>query len=196
MADKKQGVYQILSVGAPVFTKTTKGGYNAVEVAYKDDGKVTGKKFLDFTNKEIYNAVQTLKQDDVVSVDLVKNDKGYWEWSSFVKGEKETATENSGEQPVVATSSRNAGTGGKVLGSTYETPAERKLRRDFDQLKHAHITRMAAFNSARELCTHNNEKVTLEEVFSVAEQVANWIQLDSEVDPQQAIINMKSDIPY
>lgn len=60
---------------------------------------------------------------------------------------------------------------GKVLGSTYETPEERALRREAEKIKQRLIVRQSSFDQAREI----SPKAKVEDIFATAEQIENWV---------------------
>ena len=76
---------EIVNVTPPQFVKTAKGGYNVLEVAYKSDGKVTGKKLMDFASKAAFDLLLNAKQGEVFDVESEKNDKGYFDWIPALK---------------------------------------------------------------------------------------------------------------
>src|SRR3990167_9810897 len=82
----RQFQVEIVNVTPPVFIKTVKGGYNVLEVAFKQDGRVGGKKFMDFAAPGVYNLLETAKAGDIFDVVSEKNTKGYIDWVSVNPG--------------------------------------------------------------------------------------------------------------
>lgn len=80
---------EIISVGAPQTVPTKNGkSYQCVEVAYKKDGKIEGKKIVSFTNPGVFQAVQELSQGEIVSVTTEKGQpnaqgQSYWQWEAI-----------------------------------------------------------------------------------------------------------------
>ncbi len=148
----------VLSVSQPTFTKTAKGGYNQIEIAFKKDGKVEGKKLIDFKYPEVYKFFLTLKGGETVQINSEKNEgEKYWNWTSTnLAGEpqaspagtaSDTSVSNSGpvsEPQSRATSAPRA----RVTGSNYETPAERARRQ-------VYIVRQSSLSAAIETLKAN-----------------------------------------
>ena len=127
---------QILSVSITT-TPTAKGSYQTADVAYKNltyQGKVEGKKVMSFgATKDAFATLATAQAQEIYEVNVVKNDKGYNDWVSMVKGGG-----NAGAPTKAA-----AGVTGSALArtSTYETPEERAKRQVF-------IIRQSSISSA------------------------------------------------
>lgn len=178
MANKLTHI-EVLSVNGPTFVKTARGGYNTLEVAYKNlsfNGKVEGKKLVDFTNPTVFAEAKALQPGQKVFVNQQKGDDDkYWNWSSISVGsdtpEAETSEGGAGNSggvsaPVPAESNPRAGSkGGRVIGSTYETPEERARRQ-------VYIVRQSSFTAAQEFLAKPAE---LKEVFEVAEKIEEWV---------------------
>src|SRR3990167_5979082 len=152
----RQFQVEIVNVTPPVFIKTVKGGYNVLEVAFKQDGRVGGKKFMDFAAPGVYNLLETAKAGDIFDVVSEKNAKGYIDWVSVNPGREvaptaaetgqeagKAVTEDSGAPAPAAAKPGYSGKG-RVVGSTYETAEERAT-------KQAVIVRQATLNAAIEL---------------------------------------------
>lgn len=199
MSETKQLKIEILNVGSPVFTKTQKGGYYKIDVAFKNltfGNKVEGKNLIDFNNKDVFNAVQQLKAGDVRTVDMVKNAKGYWDWTGFAEGSAGGASNTS----AVASGNGAAQTGGgtKYSGRDFETADERKLRRDFEALKHRQIGRQGCLNIALAYLAQGPKgKVSPEEVIELAHTFEKFVFTDNPEAPSVAgLEGMVDDIPY
>lgn len=109
----------ILSV-AVATVPTAKGSYQVADVAYKNNsfqGKVEGKKIMSFgAAKDTFGTLSSAQPGESYEITVVKNDKGYNDWVSAVKGGAVTAPAAAGK-PATATPK-----------STYETPEERAQR--------------------------------------------------------------------
>ena len=170
----RQFQVEIVNVTPPVFIKTVKGGYNVLEVAFKQDGSVGGKKFMDFAAPGVYNLLETAKAGDIFDVVSEKNAKGYIDWVSVNPGTAATATEagqeavaeNSGA-PAPAAARTGYSAKGRVVGSTYETAEERATRQ-------AAIIRQATLNAAIEYAP----KATEEELVKVARRFETYVYTD------------------
>src|SRR2546429_2230137 len=130
---------EVLSVTGPIKNQKGQKSWNVFEVAYKKDGKIEGKKILDFGNPEVYKLVGQAKQGEVYTVTSEKiND--FWNWTGFTKSEPGTAQAPQASAPSPAESSKgtktpegrtNSGSSGRVTGSNYETPEERARKQRF-----------------------------------------------------------------
>lgn len=158
MAQAKFSI-KVLSISEPSFTKTPKGGYNQIEVAFKKDGKVEGKKLIDFKYPEVYKFFKGLKGGENVNVTSIKGeDDKFWNWSAATIESGETVDapaeqESGASEPAVdaraATKSSGATSGrGKVTGSNYETSAERARRQ-------VYIVRQSSISAAIDLLKVN-----------------------------------------
>jgi hypothetical protein len=158
---------EVLTVSQPTAVKTASGGYNQIEVAFKKDGKVDGKKLIDFKFQDVYKFFRTCKGGENVQVVSEKKEgEKYWNWISAevsaVGSSSNSAESNSGAnqnaQSVSMGESGNtsggqsvAGSRGRVTGSNYETPEERALRREADRVRQYYIVRQSSVSAAVEL---------------------------------------------
>lgn len=173
---------EVINVSSPTFTKTAKGGYNYIEVAYKKDGKVEGKKILDFVNKSVFDDLSVgVKAGDILNVETEKDDRGYWQWTGFKHGE---ASEDSGKQGAsasrpAAASSKSTGGTGRVTGSNYETPAERAARQRL-------IVRQSSITAAIAIETHNKPKAQIDPnaVMLMADEFVDWVFKSEKTNPE------------
>lgn len=178
MANKLTHI-EVLSVNGPTFVKTARGGYNTLEVAYKNlsfNGKVEGKKLVDFNNPQVFAEAKALQPGSKVTITQEKGDDDkFWNWTGIGVGSDAPQTEAStggntgsgGESaPVPTESSSRAGSkGGRVVGNNYETPEERARRQ-------VYIVRQSSFTAAQEFLAKPAE---LKEVFEVAEKIEEWV---------------------
>jgi len=149
----------LVDVSTPQVTKTAKGQYQAIEVSYKNEqGQIQGKKLMSFSNPTVFKAIQEFAKGDILNVEAVKDDQGYWQWKAVQKSD--------GTEPVAT--SKPAASGGKVTGSNYETPDERAKRQ-------VYIVRQSSISSAIELLKSNGNDVKVDNVLSVAKQLENYV---------------------
>ena len=149
----------LVDVSTPQVTKTAKGQYQAIEVSYKNEqGQIQGKKLMSFSNPTVFKAIQEFAKGDILNVEAVKDDQGYWQWKAVQKSD--------GSEPV--TTSKPATTGGKVTGSNYETPEERAKRQ-------VYIVRQSSISSAIDLLKSNGNDVKVDNVLAVAKQLENYV---------------------
>lgn len=113
---------QVLDVKASTKTSAAGKAYQNVEIAYKniDQGKVESKNITQYSKvfKAVADATTTMFYDVAIS----KDDKGYWQWDSFVAG-----------APGEAAATPSAGPSKAVVApkSNYETSEERAKRQVF-----------------------------------------------------------------
>lgn len=186
---------EIIDVGTPQSAVNTRGKtYKYVDVAFKgEDGGVEGKKLVDFNNEDVFKAIQNYKKGDVVTVAKDKDKNGYWQWTAVQSGDVGQRTQ-SGPAPAP---SRSAGisavsgsaAGGRVAGSNYETPEERKIKQRF-------IIRQSSITNAIELLTNSKGKLAVENVVEVAKQFEDYVY-SPVVEEKIADINrLENDIPF
>ena len=158
-----QIVVEVISVG-PIQTIPTTGGksYQCIEIAYKKNGKIEGKKIISFVNPGVFQAVQELKPGDIATVETEKSlpnasGQSFWQWTSITTG---------GE---VATSTPVAAIGATKTVSQYETREERQLRQNY-------IIKQSSISSAIALFVANgNKKVSANDVITTASLFVDYI---------------------
>jgi hypothetical protein len=179
---------QIIDVGTPN-TKPSKNGrsYQEIEVTYKSqDGKVTSKKLMSFSNPSVFKTVSTLNKGDTVEVTTEKVGD-YWQWTAINQG---------GAAPMQQTQSTGAGTSSgstRVTGSNYETKEERAARQEL-------IVRQSSLSAAVSILTVGSKSVDKDAVKTLAQELADWVfqkdntktvaSIDAELE------EFKDDIPY
>ena len=134
---------QIQIVTTSIETKpTAKGSYQQLEVVYKNltfQGKVESKKLMSFgAGASSFKALSESSAGGVYDITVVKNDKGYNDWTSATMA-----------VPGAAAAAPTASVAGKpnpTPKSTYETPEERAQRQIL-------IVRQSSVSSAVALLT-------------------------------------------
>jgi hypothetical protein len=177
---QKQIEIEVISVGNPSFVKTARGGYNTLEVAYKNlsfSGKVEGKKLVDFTNQALFNEIKALQQGEKVVVTQQKGEEDkYWNWVSIGKGAEAPAQQSLPSTEV--TKSETTYRAGRT--STYETSEER-ARRQIYIVRQSSISAAIAYLEGNKLLDGGK----LQDVLDVAKQF------------EQYVLNVeKSEIPF
>jgi len=185
----------IISVGTPQ-TVPTKGGksYQFIEVVFKKDGKVEGKKIMDFVNPTVFKSLQNLSAGQSVTITQEKsapNNQGqsFWQWQ---------AIDTSGAAPQNTTPS-TASTGGgatKSTGSNWETKEERAE-------KQVMIVRQSSLANAVALAAATSDKkASAESVIQTARTFESYV-LDTTPPaaaknsaPEVADDDFPDDIPY
>jgi hypothetical protein len=176
---------EIINVGSPTFTKTPRGGYNSIEIAYKNlsfDGKVEGKKLVDFNDKAVFAFIKDLKNGDKVTITQEKNEGDqYWKWVRATLSD-ETGVQAKEPQPQAEGDTAPAGksTGGRVVGNSYAEKNEidrEKLK--FERQKHRQIGRQGCINSAVNILTAQGD-VSVAGVLHIAAELEKYV-FDTEV---------------
>lgn len=176
----------VLSVSAPQFVKTAKGGYNTLEVAYKKDGKIEGKKLVDFAAPEVYKAALALTPGVVAVVTAEKqlnqrDQKEYWQWVQLSLGGAAPAESSAASKPV-----------GRVTGSNYETPEERAR-------KQVYIVRQSSLTTAISYFELLKAKPETKAVLELAREFEEYVFGDGKVARTEAPVgsfdDMEDDIP-
>lgn len=121
-------------------TPTSKGSYQQIEVVYKNltyGNKVESKRIMSFgAGKSSFETLATAQQGDIFDVVVVKNEKGYLDWTSMTKGNADSGA------PQQSTAGQSpAGNATPARTSTYETPEERAK-------KQVYIIRQSSIGSA------------------------------------------------
>jgi hypothetical protein len=130
--------------------------YSKAIVEYTNqEGKAEKKNVMSFTNKDLYSTLSAAKPGEVYDVNLGKNEKGYWEFTSAVK----TGTSSAGAKPSQTTATPK---------STYETPEERAARQ-------LYIIRQSNINAAISLLSVGSKGLKVNDVLVVAKEFENYV---------------------
>jgi hypothetical protein len=164
----------VIDVSKPAFTKTDKGGYNKIEVAYKEGGKVTGKQLVDFgAGKSVYDFFIANPKPGSVVITTEKNGK-YVNWTAVAPAT--AGASNQSQESEAPPAAAGTGSRGRVTGSNYETPEERTLRRDFDKLKHRQIGRQGCINAAiNTLARDGTKELDTAQVLAIAKVYEDFV---------------------
>ena len=104
---------------------TARGSYQELEVVYKNltfQGKVESKKIMSFgVGAPSFSVLSTATGGSVWEITVVKNDKGFNDWTAAVHSDGSVS-------PSDAPAAVVAGKGNATPRSTYETPEERAQR--------------------------------------------------------------------
>ena len=156
---------KIINVGAPETTKTARGGYQSIQVAYERDGKVEGKKLMSFTNPKVYKDIQEFGAGDFVTVTAEKGEpnasgQSFWQWTSV------SATGAQADPPATKAATGSGGGATTKAVSNYETREEREL-------KQRYIVRQSSITAAINLL--GTKAKTVEDVTNVAKQFEAYV---------------------
>jgi len=192
---------EILTVTGP--TKSTKGKntWSILEIAYKKDGKIEGKKLVDFNNQEVFKALTGAKQGEKYEITSEKQGE-YWVWTSATKeGEASPqVSEDAAETSVLPSKESEVSTGSRpasrVTGSNYETPEERAKRRTFEWIKHRQISKQATLNTAIAILSTGDQAVTLEQVITLSNKLQQYVTEQSYQEAVEGLKNIPDDVPF
>ena len=168
---------QVLDVKASTKTSAAGKAYQNVEIAYKniDQGKVESKNITQYSKvfKAVADATTTMFYDVAIS----KDDKGYWQWDSFVAG-----------TPGEAAAAPSAGASKATVApkSNYETSAERSQRQVF-------IIKQSSLTAALKFAELNKEKPTVAGLLELAQEFTDWV-VASNHDKKQELFDMPNDL--
>lgn len=168
---------EVISVSSPTSVPTSNGrSYNVIEVAYRKDGKIEGKKLMSFSNPAVYKAAQNLTAGQIVSVTIEKNDKGYWNWTAI--GEA-GAVAPTGATPVASAPARS--------GGNYETAEERANRQVL-------IVRQSSLGHAVATLSVGAKSLKAADVITLAAQYTDFV-LNGATDKRESLDDFPDDVP-
>lgn len=147
------------------YVKKGNGGYNVAEVTYTSNGKNSNKKIFSFANPAVFDAVKSAVSGASYEVEVKKNGE-YWDWVAV-----KPAGDTLAREPLKA-----APTGGKVVGSTYETADERKV-------KQLYIIKQSSISNAIELLSVGQKTPpAVADVLSTAQQFVDFVYGNNDGD--------------
>ena len=157
---------QIQIIATSVETKPTQKGtsYQLLEVTYKNltyQGKVESKKLMSFgANASAFKALANAQAGQLYDVTVVKNDKGYNDWTAIAA--------STGESSAAPAATKAGGAATSAGRSTYETPEERAQRQ-------VYIIRQSSISSAIATLAVGAKSLKPEDVLAVAKQYENYV---------------------
>lgn len=151
---------EVIDVGTPVAVKK----YHTIEVAYKADGKTSGKKLMSFLFPEVYETLSKASRGAVFEVTSVKNDAGYWDWVKVVESGSAglPAPTEQGAAP------RDFKQESKAVKSTYETAEERAARQIL-------IVRQSSLSNAVATLAVGAKSITPTAVVALAKEYEDYV---------------------
>lgn len=169
-----------------VIVETVKKGKNSYQVANvtytTDRGENKSKKVMSFSNPAVFAVAKDAKQGETYEVSYTPGDQ-YYNWASMKVVSNDTTN-------VVASNVKQAPASGKVLGSTYETAEERKIKQMYI-IKQSSIA--SAITYLNNVHKEGEPSYNVNEVLDVAQEFVDWIY-DSEA--KESLADMPNDIPY
>lgn len=157
---------EIIKVSKPEKKPGKGGGYESLEVTYKDltgGGKVGGKKLVSFgPYKHVFEVAKGWAEGQVINVEIEKID-GYWAWTSTTEGEAPDVSPTQ-ESPKV------------------DAPKATKQQWVPDEVRQRLIVRQSALERAISYEVYQNNSASIEDVLSTAERFVDWV---FEVEPEE-----------
>ena len=150
----------IKSVSVETVTKG-RNNWQKAAVEYTQDGKPRNQNLVSFKNPAVFAAVKDLVDGDVVDVTLTK-EGDFWQWAAVKKIDSPPSAPASGRAP--------AASGGKVVGSNYETKEERAARQVLI-VKQSSLAQALAYMSA----TDKEGTFGVNHVLDIAQQFSDWV---------------------
>lgn len=185
---KMQFQIEVLTVTKSQQMSKANKPYTMVEVAFKKDGKVEGKKLLEFNAKEVCKALEgatTGSKFDIVS----EKEGDYWQWKSAVPSGSVSAS------PAVSSSPAASGYSSTSSKSPVKGEWETREERAAKQIM---IVKQSSLANA--IATLKLDKVSPDrnQVLELAQAYTDWV-LKTNTDIKQAagvqdIIDMEDDI--
>lgn len=147
---------QIKEVVVESFTKG-RNKWQVANVSYTFNGEARSQKLISFSNPDSFAKVQTLNPGDLVEVTVTKNDQGFNQWAKVEKVDSSTVK----TAPIP--------TAGRVTGSNYETPEERKV-------KQLHIARQNSIGNAIAILSPGAKgPLKVDEILTIADDLVDYI---------------------
>lgn len=165
---------QIAILNVTITTHPTKtGSYQKADVAFKNltyGGKVEGKVVTSFGAQEAsFKVLATAQPTDVYDVTVVKNDKGYNDWTNMTKG---TAGSDTAPPAQGRSTAGSPNAPAPARNSSFETPEERAKRQVF-------IIRQSSISSAvAALSVGVKAPPNVEDVIKYAQHLAAFVVSD------------------
>lgn len=143
------------------FVKKGRTGYTKATVIYTDEkGENRNKQLMSFANPAVFDAVKDAVAGDKYEIKAVK-EGDYWNWAAATKVSADSA-------PGAA----KAPSGGKVVGSNYETADERKV-------KQLYIIKQSSIANAIEFVKYSQrdgvEPYTVGDILDIAQQFVDFV---------------------
>lgn len=144
-----------------------KGKYKMAEVTFKDlaKGQTSSKKLMSFSNPVVYKTLVDAKKGEVYTIEMQKNDKGFWDWVAASIANSVNAGSTGSPEPITKASGSASFTSPK---STYETPEERAQ-------KQVYIVRQSSISAAIDTLKTDKKNPTKEEVVATAQFYESFV---------------------
>ncbi len=178
-------VIEILNVSSGQQPSKTGKMMDYLEVAFKKDGKVEGKKLFKAFAKDVTNVLQTASAGQSYTITAEK-EGDYWQWKQASLGTSSaTSAPSSYSSPSSSTSSAAAKS--PVKGE-WETREERAARQVM-------IVKQSSLANAIATIKTDKNSPDAAAVIALAQEYTDWVLAVPKRDPVAAIANMDDDIP-
>ncbi len=163
MSDINIKVLDVVNQGQPA-GKT----YKQLTVSFSNlaDGKVEGKKVMDFVNADVFTTLANTKPGAVFTVNRTKVN-GFWNWVG-IKSTDASEVPAAVTSPKAAASATSGSQGSPARVGSWETPSERAN-------KQVLIVRQSSVSNAIEILKTHGEAVDLQEVLANAKQIEDYV---------------------
>lgn len=159
---------EIIQVSDPVTRPGSTGDYQTIEIAYKRQGKIEGKKIVSFNYGEVYDLLCEAQPGEFYDVTTKKNEKNFWDWTKAKQIDEITEVANVETKKSYAPKAAGAPGAAKQW-----VPDEDKQRL---------IVRQSCIKSAVELLGHfgdaKNQKEALASALDLGEVFVMWVYQD------------------
>jgi hypothetical protein len=172
-------IITVINVSDPV-QQAGKTPYNTISVTHETDmGKLEQKKLVSFNFPDVYNFFKSQQRGAKVEITRVKNEKGFWDWTSAREaGATTVSTEGAGSsKPAAGSSTRPV--------SNYETREERAWRQILI------VRQSSASVATTALSAGAKAPVAVDAILTAAEQIENWVNRK----PAMKLEDLPDDIP-
>lgn len=176
---------KVIDVGTIEKVPTPKGFYLSCEIAHSVNGKIIGKKIVDWKYPAVFKTLTAAKSGEYFDIEVGEDGK-YRPWINATRVDgvvAEAAAQSEAASTGSASSVGGQRTTGRVTGSSYETPEERATRQKL-------IVRQSSLTNAITLLIHNNPKGPVDQkaVISLADYFYGYVF-------QESLADMENDIP-
>ncbi len=155
-----QFAIEILSVTRERGVTKANKAYEFLNVAYKKDGKIDGKKIYPFGDKKVFDTCAAAQAGQLYTVTSEKNGD-FWEWTSVSLG---------ADAPQTSTEATGTASSGvrQSPKSNYETPEERAARQVM-------IVKQSSISNAISLLKTEKHTPAVEDVLKTAQTFVDYV---------------------
>lgn len=183
---------QILNISPIQKTTATGKPYEVLDIAYKNltfQGKVEGKQLMPFgANAGGFNILKNAQSGQTYEITVVKNDKGYNDWTGAASAEGVSAQAPQAGKVYQPAARAESATPSRT--NTFETPEERAK-------KQVYIVRQSSISaSVAALSVGSKNPPKVDDVIAYAQTLVDYVfGLDPVKEDASGFDSMDSDIP-